>query len=147
MAECEPRHSPVERLPVCPLLCPDQRRDSLDQTHIGTQTADSRFITLLLDLFAGLGTILAVGGAHGMVAYLVAQRTPELAVRLAVGASSDILRLVLRYGVSIGLAGIALGLGGALAERRRCCSWSLPQPARFRRGAPRGSISSRLRIE
>ncbi len=82
------------------------------ETHMSSQTADTRFTTVLLGLFAGLGTILAVIGTYGVVAYLVAQRTQELGVRLALGASStDILWLVLRYGLFIGVAGVALGLG------------------------------------
>ena len=86
---------------------------------MSTHTADTRFTTLLLSLFAGLGTILAVIGAYGVVAYLVAQRTQELGVRLALGAASnDILWLVLRYGLQIGLAGVGLGLAGAMLVRR-----------------------------
>jgi ABC-type antimicrobial peptide transport system permease subunit len=89
------------------------------ETHLGSQTADTRFTAVLLGLFAGLGTILAVIGAYGVVAYLVAQRTQELGVRLALGAGSrDILWLVLRYGIFIGLAGVALGLAGAMVARR-----------------------------
>jgi predicted permease len=89
------------------------------ETHMRSQTADTRFTTVLLGLFAGLGTILAVIGAYGVVAYLVAQRTQELGVRMALGAASrDILWLVLRYGVFIGLAGVALGVAGAMAGRR-----------------------------
>jgi putative ABC transport system permease protein len=89
------------------------------ETHMGNQTADTRFIAVLLGLFAGLGTILALIGTYGVVAYLVAQRTQELGVRLALGASStDILWLVLRYGLLIGLAGVGLGLAGAMAGRR-----------------------------
>ena len=89
------------------------------ETHMGSQTADMRFTAVLLGLFAGLGTILAVIGAYGVVAYLVAQRTQELGVRLALGAgSTDILWLVLRYGLFIGLAGVALGSAGAMVGRR-----------------------------
>jgi putative ABC transport system permease protein len=89
------------------------------ETHMSSQTADTRFTTVLLGLFAGLGIILAVIGAYGVVAYLVAQRTQELGVRLALGAgSTDILWLVLRYGLFIGLGGVALGLTGAMAARR-----------------------------
>jgi putative ABC transport system permease protein len=89
------------------------------ETHIGRQTADTRFTTVLLGLFAALGTVLAVIGAYGVVSYLVAQRTHELGVRIALGASSrDILFLVLRNGITIGVAGVLLGLIGALAARQ-----------------------------
>ena len=89
------------------------------ETHMSSQSADTRFTTVLLGLFAGLGTILAVIGAYGVVAYLVAQRTQELGVRITLGAGSmDILWLVLRSGLFIGLAGVALGLAGAIAGRR-----------------------------
>jgi predicted permease len=89
------------------------------EKHMSSQTADTRFTAVLVGLFAGLGTILAVIGAYGVVAYLVAQRTQELGVRLALGAGSkDILWLVLRYGLFIGLSGVALGLAGAMVARR-----------------------------
>jgi ABC-type antimicrobial peptide transport system permease subunit len=89
------------------------------EAHMSSYTADTRFITVLLGLFAALGTILAVVGAYGVIAYLVAQRTQELGVRIALGAGSgDILWLVLRYGLFIGLAGVTLGLAGAMAARR-----------------------------
>ncbi|HEY6929985.1 MAG TPA: ABC transporter permease [Thermoanaerobaculia bacterium] len=88
------------------------------ETHLNSQTADRRFTTLLLGAFAGLGILLAVVGAYGVVSYLVSLRTQELGVRLALGArSANILWLVLRSGLSIGLAGIVLGFGGALALR------------------------------
>jgi len=88
-------------------------------THMSSQTADRRFTTVLLGLFAALGTVLAVIGAYGVIAYLVAQRTQELGIRVALGANSrDVLWLVLRYGLSIGLAGVALGLAGAFVVRQ-----------------------------
>ena len=88
------------------------------ETHMSSQTADTRFTTVLLGLFAGLGTILAVIGAYGVVAYLVAQRTQEIGVRLALGAgSTDILWLVLRNGLFMGLAGVAFGVAGSMAGR------------------------------
>jgi putative ABC transport system permease protein len=89
------------------------------ETHMSSQTADTRFTALLLGLFAGLGTVLAVIGAYGVVAYLVAQRTQEMGVRMALGAAStDILWLVLRYGMTIGLSGVAMGVCGALIGRK-----------------------------
>jgi predicted permease len=87
--------------------------------HMGNQTADTGFTTMLLGLFAGLGMVLAAIGVYGTIAYLVAQRTQEFGVRIAVGAdAADILWLVLRYGLSIGLAGAAIGVAGALLVRR-----------------------------
>jgi putative ABC transport system permease protein len=89
------------------------------QSHMSRQTADTRFTTVLLALFAGLGMVLAVVGVYGVVAYLAAQRTQEFGVRIAVGATTgDILRLVLRYGLTIGLLGVMLGVAGAMLVRR-----------------------------
>jgi len=88
------------------------------ERHLADQTADSRFTTVLLGLFAVLGMILAIIGVYGVVSYLVAQRTHELGVRVALGASAaDVLWLVLRHGITIGLLGVGLGLAGALAAR------------------------------
>ena len=87
--------------------------------HLSSETADRRFTTVLLELFAGLGVVLAVVGAYGVVSYLVSQRTQELGVRMALGAgSTSILWLVLRYGLSIGIAGVAVGFAGAVAVRQ-----------------------------
>lgn len=88
------------------------------QTHMSNQTADTRFTAILLGLFAGLGTILALIGAYGVIAYMVAQRTQEIGVRIALGAGSrDIAWLVLRNGLFMGLAGVTLGLAGAMLGR------------------------------
>jgi len=88
------------------------------ETQMTNQTADTRFTTVLLGLFAGLGTLLSVIGAFGVVAYLVAQRTQEIGVRLALGAAStDVLWLVIQSGLFMGAAGVALGLCGAVAGR------------------------------
>jgi len=89
------------------------------EVHMSNQTADTRFIAVLLELFAGLGTILAVIGVYGIVAYLVAQRTRDMAVRVALGASSgDIVWLVLRHGLLIGISGVAIGFIGSVAVRQ-----------------------------
>jgi putative ABC transport system permease protein len=86
---------------------------------MGTQTADKQFTTVLLGLFAGLGTILAVVGIYGVVAYLVAPRTHEFGVRLALGARSrHIVWLVVRYGLGVGLAAVVLGIAGSLVARK-----------------------------
>jgi putative ABC transport system permease protein len=75
-----------------------------------------RLTMLLLGTFAGVALLLAVIGIYGMVAYSVAQRTQEVGIRRALGAQhEDILRLVLSQGLGLTIAGIVIGIGGALA--------------------------------
>jgi putative ABC transport system permease protein len=89
------------------------------EEHMSNQTADKRLTTILLGTFAGLGTILAVVGVYGVVAYLVAQRTRELGVRVALGATPvNILWLVLRQGLLIGILGVGVGITAAIALRQ-----------------------------
>ena len=73
----------------------------------------------MFGLFGLLGLILASMGLYGVIAYTVAQRTHEIGIRIALGASSqDIARLVMRRGLGMALAGVALGLVGAFALTR-----------------------------
>jgi len=89
------------------------------EAHMSYQTADTRATTMLLGLFAVVGTILSVIGVYGVMSYLVTQRAHELGVRAALGANSAaILWLVLRQGVAIGIAGVGIGAAGALAARQ-----------------------------
>jgi len=81
--------------------------------------AAPRFRTLLLGIFAGLAVCLAMAGVYGLMAYLVSQRTNEIGVRMALGASSsNVLWLVFRQGMAFASVGLALGVGGAVAATR-----------------------------
>jgi putative ABC transport system permease protein len=70
-----------------------------------------RFTMLLLGTFAGLALVLALAGVYGVLAYSIARRTPEIGVRLALGAQPGrVLRLVLGQGLRPVLAGAVIGL-------------------------------------
>ena len=86
---------------------------------IADSFAPRRFNLLLLGGFALLAMLLAAVGLHGVISYAVAQRTHEVGVRLALGASrGDILRSVVGHGLALVLAGVALGAMGALGLSR-----------------------------
>jgi putative ABC transport system permease protein len=82
---------------------------------ISESTADPRFRTTLVSLFAAAGMALAAVGLHGVVAFGVARRSREIAIRVALGASVGSVRWrVIRQALVLALAGIALGLVGAI---------------------------------
>jgi len=86
---------------------------------LATSLSQSRFSTLLLGVFAGVALILAAVGLYGVMAYRVEQRTHEIGIRLALGAQSgDVLKLVVRQGLMLAIAGIAIGFGAALIITR-----------------------------
>jgi putative ABC transport system permease protein len=81
--------------------------------------AEPRFRTLLLTAFAVMATVLAAVGVYGLISYSVAQRTREIGIRMALGAKpGQVMRPVLREGLVLGLAGVTIGLVGALAATR-----------------------------
>jgi predicted permease len=78
-----------------------------------------RFQTTLVSFFAASGVVLAMIGLYGVIAYLVAQRTQEIGVRMALGADKgDILRLVMGRSLRLIVLGIAVGLVAAWAATR-----------------------------
>ena len=88
--------------------------DLLQATLTPTRVAAS-----LLVAFAALALLLAAIGLYGVVAYSVARRTREVGVRMALGArSGDVLRLVLGHGLRLAVAGVALGVLGAVVATR-----------------------------
>jgi putative ABC transport system permease protein len=78
--------------------------------------ASNRLRTTLLAVFASLALLLSAVGIYGVISYTVVQRTHEIGVRAALGASgAALLRMVLTSGMGLTLFGLAIGLGGALA--------------------------------
>ncbi|HET7552052.1 MAG TPA: ABC transporter permease [Gemmatimonadaceae bacterium] len=78
-----------------------------------------RFTMLLLGSFAALALVLAVIGVHGVLSYAVEQRRHEMGIRMALGAQrSAVLGMVVRQGMTLSIAGIVLGVLGALAVTR-----------------------------
>jgi putative ABC transport system permease protein len=86
---------------------------------ISASAADTSYQTVLLGSFALLALLLTVVGIYGVMAYTVTQRSHEIGVRLALGAQPrGILRLIMRRGTQLTLAGLTLGMAGALALTR-----------------------------
>ena len=78
-----------------------------------------RLVSVLLGTFATVALILAGLGIYGVISYNVAQRTREMGIRAALGATErSLLRLILDRGVRLTLIGLAIGVGGAIGLTR-----------------------------
>ncbi|HEU5459964.1 MAG TPA: ABC transporter permease [Pyrinomonadaceae bacterium] len=81
--------------------------------------AQRRLNMLLMGLFGGLAMLLSAVGIYGLLSHAVTQRTQEMGIRMALGAQvSDLLKLVLRQGMTLALAGVAIGVAGAFVLTR-----------------------------
>jgi len=79
----------------------------------------ARFSTVLLGLFAAVALALATMGTYGVISFAVAQRTREIGIRVAIGATrSDVVRMIVGQGVVLVVAGAVVGIGAALAVTR-----------------------------
>jgi putative ABC transport system permease protein len=91
---------------------------SMDEL-VSYSASQRRSNMLLLSIFAVFALILAAVGIYGVVSYSVTRRTHEIGIRMALGArTADVLKLIIRSGMTLALLGVAIGLAGTLALTR-----------------------------
>jgi putative ABC transport system permease protein len=97
---------------------PVTRVQTMDEVSAASFAA-RRFNMLLLTIFSVLALMLAAVGVYGVMSYAVTQRTQEIGIRMALGARMiDVMKLVMKSGLSLALMGVGLGLAGAFALTR-----------------------------
>ncbi len=113
---------------IDPALALDDVR-TMDE-RIAAANARRRFQTILLSAFSFVAILLALGGIYGVLAYSVRQRTKEMGLRMAIGASPlHIFLLVLRQGMGAVVCGLMLGVAAALFLTRAISSWLYQVPS------------------
>ncbi|HXB25872.1 MAG TPA: ABC transporter permease [Gemmatimonadaceae bacterium] len=110
-----PMRAALEALdPDVPMFHPSTMAHLADEA-----VSQSRFVMLLLEIFATVAITMAMVGLYGVIAYSVGERTREIGVRMALGARSEqVLGLVIKDGVATGIIGVAVGLVGSLAATK-----------------------------
>ncbi|MGH7665506.1 MAG: FtsX-like permease family protein, partial [Gemmatimonadaceae bacterium] len=98
------------------------RFQTLDEVA-SASLSDRRFTLFLLIAFGVTALLVATLGIYGVISYLAAQRTKEIGIRLALGAgSNNVLGLMVRQGLTLALAGLAIGIAAAFATSRLLAS-------------------------
>ncbi|HEU4509149.1 MAG TPA: ABC transporter permease [Pyrinomonadaceae bacterium] len=93
------------------------------EEYLAASVAAPRFSSTLLSIFAAVALVLTVVGLYGVMSYSVAQRTNEIGIRLALGAQSrDVLLMIVKQGGLLIAIGLAIGLAGAYAATRLLAS-------------------------
>jgi putative ABC transport system permease protein len=97
---------------------PASKIEAVEQM-LSEQVAAPRLYTLLLGMFAAVAVLLAAVGIYGLISYSVALRTREIGIRLALGATrAEVIKLVVRQGMTLVALGVLIGLAGAFALTR-----------------------------
>jgi predicted permease len=89
------------------------------QEIVASSIATQRLAMILLSVFSALALVLSAIGIYGVISYLTGQRTHEIGIRVALGASTtDVLRMVLGEGMKLTLIGVVIGIAAALGLTR-----------------------------